>query len=151
MATFKIEGLAGALDRMRKLSPRLQKSGARRAMRKGANLVRDSARAKASMIDDPASAAEIWKNIITQESRRGKRLGGILMRVGVRGGSVTRRGAKRVDGGPGGITVHWRHVELGNEHTRAQPFMLPALASNVGSVTDTVVEELKIELDRLGV
>jgi len=148
---FKIEGLDGVIDRISRLQDRFQKSSVRKAARRAMNLVRDSARAKVSRIDDPATAAEIWKNIITQESRRGRQQGGIMMRVGVRGGSITRKGFKRTSGGPGGITVHWRHVELGNERTRAQPFMRPALAENTGAVTDTMVEELKLELDKRGV
>ena len=154
--TFVWEGVDDVLARLQKLGERMQTSIPRKAARRGMNLVRDSARANAQKIDDtstvPPLGSTIYRNIITQESgRRGKRLGGILMRVGVRGGAVTRKGVKRKPGGIGGTTPHWRHVELGTEHMEARPFMRDALMRNQGAVADTVAEEIRNELDKAGV
>jgi HK97 gp10 family phage protein len=149
--TFKWEGVDDLYARLKLLDKKAIPM-ARKAARAGMNLVRDSARARVSRIDNPATrpplGGTIWRNIITQESRRGRSMGGILMRVGVRGGSSTRAGVKRVVGGIGGTTPHWRHVELGTQFTRAQPFMRPALTSNIGAVADTVAEELRNQLDQ---
>ena len=87
--TFKWEGVDQVVARMKALDKKMQTKMARRAARVGMNLVRDAARAKAVRIDNPETGGTpIWKNISTQESRRGRRLGGILMRVGVRGLSL---------------------------------------------------------------
>jgi len=149
--TFKLEGVEGIVERLKLVSERMQSSIPRKAARRGMNIVRDSARAKLSVIDDPATrGSQIWRNIITQESgRRGRRLGGILMKVGVKGGSVTRRGYKRKFVAPGGVTMHWRHVELGTRFHGARSFMREALAHNLNAVADTVRDEIILELDKL--
>ena len=146
--TFKWQGVDTVLARMKQLDVKMQKSMARRAARAGMALVRDSARAKAVKLDKPGTRSAIWKNIVTQESRRGKRLGGILMRVGVRGGSITRKGVKRAEDG---ATPHWRHIELGTQFVQARSFMRSALIQNMGAVADTVAEELRNDLDEVGV
>ena len=149
---FKIEALDGVLERLKVLPERFQRTGVRRAARKAMNLVRDAARARASRLDDPATAEQIAKNIVTQESgKAGRREGGIVMRVGVLGGASRKHGKNDVrKGNPGGDTRHWLYLEIGSETTPAQSFMRKSLANNVGAVTDTLVEELNIELDRLG-
>ena len=153
--TMKWEGVDQVLERMQKLSLRMQTSIPRKAARRGMNLVRDAARARAQRIDDvstvPPLGSTIYRNIIVQESRRGKQLGGILMRVGVRGGSRTRPGQWRGPTGVGGTTPHWRHVEFGAQGKKARPFMRPALQENQGAVADTVAEVLREELDKAGV
>lgn len=63
------------------------------------------------------------------------------MRVGVQGGARLSKDPES--------TAHWRLVEFGTQHSRAQPFMLPALANNVDAVTTKVVSELNVEIDKL--
>lgn len=151
MADFEIQGLGNVLQRMRTLAPKLQQKGARTAARKGANIIRDAARENAKRINDPQTAEDISKNIAVQfASRSSKREGGVVMRVGVKGGARNRMG--KMGGGkanPGGDTWYWRLVELGTSRARAQPFMQPALANNVEKVTSTVVAELNKEIDKL--
>jgi HK97 gp10 family phage protein len=163
---FALHGVEGVLNRLRSMPEKLQKKGLRAAIRKGANLVRKAAQTNAKQIDDPLTAESISKNIAVQfSSRASKREGGIVFRVGVRGGArqyaATRanRRAGRVGqiyktggdkGNPGGDTWYWRFVELGTSRTRAQPFLQPALANNVESVTSVVVNELNSQIDKLG-
>lgn len=138
---INIQGLDAVLARMRDLPKEIQKKGAAAALRKGANIVRDAARAGAKRLDDPETASNIAKNIVVQASgRAGKREGGVVMKVGVRGGA-------RLTKDPND-TAHWRFLELGNDRSPARPFMVPALASNVQNVTQTVVAELMPQIDK---
>lgn len=147
---FQIRGLGDVVKRMREFAPKVQKKGVRAAARKAMNIVRDAARQGARRLDDPATAENIAKNIVTRESTRGsRRIGGIVMRVGVMGGASRNQHSKDASGNPGGDTRHWRHIEFGTEFVPARSFMRPALESNVSQVTDRFVEELNKEIDKL--
>lgn len=147
---FNIQGLNGVVDKMRALSPRLKKKGLRKAARVAMNIVRDAAKANAKAIDDPATREKVFRNIITQESsKQSKREGGVVMRVGVRGGAGSNQHSKDASGNPGGDTRHWRYIEFGAEHTPAAPFMRPAFSSSVQAVTDRFVTVLNSEINAL--
>ena len=147
---FNIQGLNGVVEKMRALSPRLKKKGLRKAARAAMNIVRDAAKANAKAIDDPATREKVFRNIITQESsKQSKREGGIVMRVGVRGGAGSNQHSTDASGNPGGDTRHWRYIEFGAEHTPAVPFMRPAFSSNVQAVTDRFVTVLNSEINAL--
>lgn len=146
---FKIEGLDPVIRKLRALPERFAVRGMRRALRKGANIVRNAARNNAKRIDDPESRERIWKNISVQGggSRREKQAGGPMMRVGVRGGArPLKRGTET--GLPGGDTTHWRWVEFGSVNNQARPFMRPALANNIDAATNAVVAAANVELDK---
>lgn len=161
----KIEGLKPVLDKMHGLTPRLRAKGARSAMRKAANIVRDAALANARRINDAATAEDISKNIAVRfSSRTLKRSGDLLFRVGVQGGAKQysntkdnvrkRRAGKTYKTGgdksnPGGDTFYWRFVEFGTSRARAHPFMQPALAQNVNSAIDTAAVELEKAIDKI--
>jgi HK97 gp10 family phage protein len=134
--SFKIEGLADVERRLKTLAPKLAKKGLRAAARKSMNIVRDAARAGArAKWDDPATKDSIPKNIVTSESgKQGRRIGGIVMRVGVRGGAQPR---------PGNVG-YWRFLELGTSEIAPRPVLRPALESNVGSVVDKLVKEINL-------
>lgn len=148
MAEFRLQGVDGVVSKMRGLAPKLQRSGLKKAARRAMNIVRDSAKAKAKSLDDPETAEKIWKNIVTQDSpKEGTQVGGVVMRVGVRGGAGSNQHSKSASGNPGGDTRHWRYIEFGTEHNPAAPFMRPALSENVGPVTDRFATELNSEID----
>lgn len=162
---FQIKGLDAVLRKMRMLAPELQKKGLRAAVRKGANVVKNAAIQNAKRIDDPATAKSIAKNIAVQyASKTSRRIGGVAFRVGVRGGARQyantkdnvrkgRAGSTYKTAGskanPGGDTFYWRFVEFGTSHSKAQPFLRPALADNVEKVVDTIVSSLNIEIDKI--
>lgn len=149
-AEFKIEGLDGVLQKMRTLAPKLQKRGLRQGARQAMNIVRDAARSGAQAIDDPKTKERIFKNIAVQEAtKQSKRVGGVVMRVGVMGGASSNQHSKDASGNPGGDTRHWRYEEFGTEHQPARPFMRPALANNVDRVTDKFVEVVNASIDRI--
>ncbi len=145
---FNLQGLDGVVQKMRGLAPKLQRSGLRKAARRAMNIVRDAAREAAKAIDDPETKEKIWKNIITQEAtKQSRREGGVVMRVGVRGGASSNKHSKEASGNPGGDTRHWRHIEIGNQFIPAAPFMRPALANNIDPVTNRFASELVSEID----
>lgn len=155
---FQIQGLDEVLRKMRALGPGLAAKGARTAMRKAANVVRDAAKAGAAKLDRPETPNRIADNIAVQFSAKTlKTTGDVMMRVGVRGGakqySNTRenRGKGRVgkEYATGGSTFYWRFLEFGTSKMPARPFMRPALQENVGKATDVAVVELNKAIDRL--
>lgn len=157
-AEFKIDGLDAALATMRNLPMAMRMKVVKPAVRKAANLVRDSARAAALKIDRSETPLKIADNVNVQfASRHFKRTGEVMFRVGVRGGakaygntkqnrSKGRVGAKYVTGGS---TFYWRFVELGTSRVRARPFLRPALERNIGAATDVVISEIDKQLARL--
>lgn len=146
--SVRLQGLKVVTDRMGGLAPKLRRSGLRKAARQAMNIVRDDARNRAKALDDPDTAEKIWKNIITQESgRQGRREGGVVMKVGIRGGASSNQYSKDASGNPGGDTRHWRYLEFGTQHTPPAPFMRPAFSTNVNAVTDRFVQVFVQEID----
>lgn len=150
--SVNVQGL-DEIDRKLKLLPqRIGQNAMRRALRKGANVIRDAARANARRIDDPETREAIYKNIAVAGGgrRREREAGGVMMRVGVRGGARPTRGD---NGAPGGNTTHWRFVEFGTSQAQAQPFMRPAMGSTAirvfNAVAEAATKELDKELDKL--
>lgn len=147
---FDIQGLNGVVNKMSTLGPRLRKKGLRKAARAAMSIVRDAAKANAKAIDDPATREKVFRNIITQEAtKQSRREGGVVMRVGVRGGASSNQHSTDASGNPGGDTRHWRYIEFGTEHIGGQPFMRPAFSNNVGAVTDRFISTLNAEINAL--
>jgi HK97 gp10 family phage protein len=144
-----VKGLAEIELKLKLLPQRIGQNAMRRALRKGANVIRDAARSNAKRIDDPETREQIWKNIAVAGGgrRRERAAGGVMMRVGVRGGARPLK--KGTDTGlPGGNTTHWRFVEFGTSEARAQPFMRPAGASAAGAAYQAVVAAAPAEIDK---
>lgn len=148
MATEQIHGADEILAKLRKLPERLGRNAMRRALRKGANVIRDAARSNAKRIDDPESRERIWKNIAVAGGgkKREKQAGGPMMRVGVRGGARFNPDASGLPGG--NTTGHWRFVELGTSEARAQPFLTPAGAEKAGAATAAIIAAMQTEMDK---
>lgn len=148
-----VEGLAEIERKLKQLPEKLGRNAMRRALRKGANVIRDAARSNAKRIDDPETREQIWKNIAVASGgrRRERQAGGVMMRVGVRGGAKPTRGD---NGAPGGNTTHWRFVELGTSEARAQPFLTPAGAEKAQAAYDAIaadaIKQFDKELSKLG-
>lgn len=144
-----VKGLAEIERKLKLLPERVGNNAMRRALRKGANVIRDAARRNAKAIDDPQTREQIWKNIAVSGGgrRRERQAGGVMMRVGVRGGARPLK--KGTDTGlPGGNTTHWRFVEFGTSQARAQPFMRPAAASSAGAAYQAFAAAAPAELDK---
>lgn len=147
MIEVRIEGLA-AIERKLKLLPdRIGQRAMRRALRKGANVIRDIARANAKSIDDPQTRENIAKNIAVASGgrKREKQVGGPMMRVGVRGGARLTRGD---NGNSGGNTTYWRMIEFGTSQAPAQPFMRPAMNAGATKALETAAAAMPGEIDK---
>lgn len=145
--TVKVEGLAEVTRRLELLPDRVGYRALRRALRKGANVIKAAAVTNAKQIDDPETAEKIWKNIAVAGGgrKREKQAGGPMMRVGVRGGA---RPTKGDNGTPGGNTTHFRYIEFGTSKARAQPFLRPAMNSAANGAFNTTAAAMVVELDK---
>ena len=159
---FKIGGLESLLGKFEAISYDTRRKGGRAALRKAAQLVAESARQKAELLNDPSTGTEIAKNIALRwNGRLFKQSGDLGFRVGVLGGAKqknnyhTRRGRAGGtyevggdSGNPGGDTYYWRYLEFGTAKMAAQPFMRNALAENIDAATAAFVSEYEKALDR---
>lgn len=151
----KVDGLDAIVRKMEQLPDRFVRRGLKRALRKGANVIRNGARTNAKRIDDPATSEVIAKNIVTQgmSARRERAIGGIGMRVGVLGGSKSKKGGGAYATGgdksnPGGDTWHWRLLEFGTSKMAAKPIMRPAMAQHAMGAYDAFANSAEGELDK---
>jgi HK97 gp10 family phage protein len=144
MVKFELSGADAILEKLKGLSADARRKAGRSALRKAAQIVRDDARQRASQLDDPETAANISQNIVERwSSRYNKQTGDLKFRVGVLGGAGGNKTSEHLSSNPGGDTRHWRYQEFGTEKMRAQPFMRPALESNISKATDVFVSEFE--------
>jgi HK97 gp10 family phage protein len=137
----ELRGLEPALAKLRELNKAMTTKAVRAAGTRAMRIVRDAARNGARQIDDPETASNIAKNIVTRYNRRAsQREGGVVVQVGVQGGAKPRKGDEDMG--------HWRLVEFGTSKMAAHPFMRPALESNVNAVTEKFIQELEPQIDK---
>lgn len=156
----EIVGADEIIRKIRDIPERLGNNAGRRALRKGANVIRNAARENAKRIDDPRSIQAIWRNITTSGGgrRRERSAGGPLMRVGIRGGArnMSKYGEFKGAGAgnPGGDTWYWRLIEFGFRHVRSgsmiapRPFMSKAMNEKAQEALSTTVRDMQTQLDR---
>lgn len=147
IVTTTITGTEQIVRNLKLLPERIGRNAMRRAIRKGANVIRDQARINARQLDDNLTREAIYKNIVTQGMgrKRERQSGGVGMRVGVLGGARKGRGG---DSNPGGDTFYWRYLEFGTSEIAARPFMRPAMSSQAGKAFSTTLEAMKAETDK---
>lgn len=153
--TTSITGADEIVRKLKLMPERIGRNAMRRSLRKGANVIRDIARANAKALDDPITKYnQIWKNIVVQGGgrRREKTEGGPLMRVGVLGGardySAYGEIQARGKGNPGGDTWYWRLVEFGTSEFSAKPFMRPAISAGADKAFNVVIASMQKEMDK---
>lgn len=153
--TFKINGLDELDAKLKKLAdPKRIKNAARRSLRRGANVVASAAKRNASSIDNPRTRNSIQKNIAVRGggSKRERRVGGAMMRVGIRGGArnMSKYGEFRGSGSanPGGDTFYWRFLEFGTSQISARPFMRNAMAQSADQAVSTIAKAASVEVDK---
>jgi HK97 gp10 family phage protein len=153
LADIQIRGGRELFAKMSVFAEKLREAAGRKAARRAMNIVRDSARARLGAIDNSLTPEDIRKNVYVQQSRRqSRRIGGVVMRVGVTGGArrpIWKEPDPNAEAQPGGDTRHWRYVEMGTEKVAARPFLAPALEQNAEAVLTTLVAELNKEIDML--
>lgn len=153
------------VDKLSRLPDKVQKKVAKGATRKAMTVVRKAAIANAQSFDNTLTPEMVWKNVVVQEATRSsKRVGGVVMRVGVRGGAKqyanTKENVRKGRVGqsyktlgdktnPGGDTWYWRFLEFGTARTRARPFLRKAFSENLQRVTDITTTELEKGIDKV--
>ncbi len=143
---FGLQGIDELLGRFASITNDVKYKGGRFALRRAANVVAKAAKQGAERIDDPKTGRSISDNIAVRFSNRTfKRNGNLMFRVGVKHGSLLKDGG---DVSPNAPTPHWRLLEFGTERMPADPFMRPALESNISSATGEFVEQYKKSIDR---
>ena len=157
MAGFVIEGLEDALKKMDEMTKNVAKKHVKKALRAAAKPVLQSAKDNAKNIDDPDTAANIAKNLVIRPGKTSDK-NSAKVRIGVKGGGQFWRSNKNVQrkGKPRqpnphytpveNDTKHFWLVEVGTSKTRAQPYMRPALESNIQNATDAFAEKLQADL-----
>lgn len=149
-----IEGLDAIKRKMQALPDKVAYNAARRALRKGANVIRDKARAGAARVNDPKTPETIAKNIVAKSGAKkyDRRRGGPAFRVGVLGGArdMTKYGEFKGGGSenPGGDTWYWRLLEFGTSKMGAQPFMRPAMNQGANGAFAATVAALDTEFGK---
>ena len=153
-----LQGVEGLKRKLALLPERLGRNAARRALRKGANIIRDAARANARRFDDPETREAIYKNIVVANGgmKRERRVGGAMVRVGVIGGAQSGKKLVHADNktnrkkgivGQEYSLYHWRYLEFGTSQMRAQPFMRPAMNSQAGAAAQAAMAAMEHEFD----
>ena len=162
---YSIEGVDALNKSMESVNHEVRFKGGRFALRKAANLIAKAVENNALRIDDPKTAEQISKNVAVRwSSKKFKRTGDLMFRVGMLGGarfSGTRkrkRGKFTLDdlgeitgkgkGNPGGDTWYWRFLEFGTRNRQAQPFMRPALEKNSQAAISEFVKQAKKSIER---
>lgn len=145
MADFVQYTLKGADELSRKfrgLSEEMRRQVVLPAAKDAMDIVLKDAKDRADRVDDPSTPNYIPLNLAMIERQAlGQELGAVVVSVGVR---------RRKRGQGGGNTFYWWWVELGTEHSRAQPFMRNALGQNKAQVFREFISSAKFQLLKLG-
>lgn len=140
--SYKLTGAAELSAKFRQLSQEMRSKVAVPAGKDAMQIVMADAKDRASRVDDPQTRNYVPQNIAMVEQKKlGAELGAAIISVGVRKSKAGQRG---------GNTFYWWWVELGTEHSRAQPFMRNALSSNREAVFKEFLSSAKYQLIKLG-
>lgn len=150
MVSVKVDGLAQVLKNLEELPIKVRVRPLRRAVGKGAAVIKKHAKANALKIDDPDTGRRIADNIGQRiRSRRTRQTGNVTVSVGV----LSARGKipkGNPDEGRRGNTPHWHLIELGtpSRNIRPQPFLRDAAQQSTNEVFDAVAKALPAEIDK---
>lgn len=141
-ASFKLTGADALSAKFKELSVGMRTQVAVPAAKDAMELVMKDAKERAQRIDDPETRNQISENIaMVVQKKLGEELGAAIVSVGVKKSKAGQRG---------GNTFYWWYVELGTEHSAAEPFMRGALASQKEEVFKEFLSSAKYQLIKLG-
>lgn len=144
--SFTLTGFEEVRKKLEQTPIKLRTKGSRRALGRAAAVIRKAARQNALAVDDPETGRRIAQNVGQRvRSAYSRRTGDAMVSVGV----LTSRGPipkGNPDEGARGNTPHWHLIELGAEKARAQPFLRPAMESNMAAAIDKYAIELEKEI-----
>lgn len=148
--SFDVTGMNEVLGKIDALDYDIKRKGGRFALRRAAQVLRDQAKANAERIDDPATGRSIADNIaIRWSGRTFKKTGDMKFRLGVLTGSTGGLKPGNPDTGSGGATPHAMLVELGTEHSAAQPYLRPVPEQAGQQAVDEFAKQYQKKVDRV--
>lgn len=163
--SVRIEGLSELGDAIRKHTENIQKSIARQAVKKAAEITAAKAffLVPSPMRGSPYATGALQKSIGTKRLSKASHPGFELWAVGVIGDKAerakkkqkpktpARRGRKAAREFPSaGPMYYWKFIEFGTvKMPRPQPFLGPALRMTAGRATDVMAAEIRNALSRL--
>lgn len=138
---YKLRGADDIVAKFQQLSKDVRRQVATPAAKDAMEIVREDAINRAWRVDDPKTASTIALNIAMAEKKAlGRHVDAVIISVGVKG-----KGRR-----PGGKTFYWYFVELGTEHSRARPFLRPAITANKEAVFREFLSSARFQLIKLG-
>lgn len=147
MFDVKVDGVAELRERMKGLPYAVQKQVIQPAVRYGANIIAEQARAIVRNIDDPTTGRQIARNIVVKyRSKLSKRYQGVVYSIGV---EYPRGRMPKGNPDDGVNTSHWHLLELGTEKMRARPFLVPAAVMRAQDVSEAIAERAAKRLEKL--
>ena len=147
MFDVKIDGVAQLRERMKGLPYKVQKQVIQPAVRYGANIIAEQARAIVRNIDDPTTGRQIARNIVVKyRSKLSKRYQGVVYSIGV---EYPRGRMPKGNPDDGVNTGHFHLLELGTEKMRAQPFLVPAAIMRAQDVSQEIAARAAKRLEKL--
>ena len=147
MFDVKVDGVAELRERMKGIPYAVQKQVIQPAVRYGANIIAEQARAIVRNIDDPTTGRQIARNIVVKyRSKLSKRYQGVVYSIGV---EYPRGRMPKGNPDDGVNTSHWHLLELGTEKMRARPFLVPAAVMRAQDVSEAIAERAAKRLEKL--
>jgi HK97 gp10 family phage protein len=146
---WDIRGVDQLMDRLKKMPAKLRGKVGRSALGSAARVVTNTAKQNALKVDDAETGRKIADNITQRfRSKHFKMTGDLMISIGV-ATMMGRIPPGNPDEGPKGNTPHWHLLELGTEQARAQPFLRPAIYSNMATVQEVFIKKMGQQLDKL--
>ena len=147
MFDVKVDGVAELRERMKGLPYAVQKQVIQPAVRYGANIIAEQARAIVRNIDDPTTGRQIARNIVVKyRSKLSKRYQGVVYSIGVE----YPRG-RMPKGNPDDWvnTPHWHIIHEGRENMRAFPFLTNAAVMRAQDVSAEIANRATKRFEKM--
>ena len=147
MFDVTVSGVSELREKMKGLPYKVQKQVVQPAVRYGANIIAEQARAIVRHMDDPTTGRQIARNIVVKyRSKRSAQIKGVVYSIGV---EYPRGRMPRGNPDDGVNTPHVHLLELGTEKMRAQPFLVPAAIMRAQDVSQEIAARAAKRLEKL--
>ncbi len=146
MATMKVEGAAQIEAFLRQLPEKVAKKVTTAALRTGGTVVAKAARAK--LRANPSVDTAMLVTHIGVSTKKRPTKGSAEVSVGIRKGKalLVRKGKKKAQLVNPARYAHF--IEFGTEHSKAEPFMRPALDTSGSAAVAKVIESAAKGINR---
>ena len=147
MFDVTVSGVSELREKMKGLPYKVQKQVVQPAVRYGANIIAEQARAIVRHMDDPTTGRQIARNIVVKyRSKRSAQIKGVVYSIGV---EYPRGRMPKGNPDDGVNTPHFHLLELGTEKMRAQPFLVPAAIMRAQDVSQEIAARAAKRLEKL--